>query len=117
MAKSNGIVGLLVPVVLSFWLLAAHYLRMGNMLLFGALVAFPLILLVRRALIVKIVQGCLVIAAIIWMMITYQMLEARIMMGDDWLRMSMIMGGVILFTLLSVCCFLHSKLERHYRLE
>ncbi|ELR67768.1 hypothetical protein C942_00075 [Photobacterium marinum] len=105
---------LLLPVVLSFWLLGAHYLRFGNMTVFLLLLVSPSILLLRRLLIVRFVQFCLGVIAVTWMQITYQMLEMRLMMGDDWMRMALIMGGVIIFTLLSACCFLHPKLERYY---
>lgn len=109
--------GLLLPVVLSFWLLGAHFLRMGNVLFFVVLIVFPVILGVKRPLIARAMQLSLIAAALTWMQITYQMLMTRMIMGDDWQRMAIIMGAVICFTLLSACTFLHSKLESRYGLK
>ncbi|MGF1731416.1 hypothetical protein [Photobacterium kasasachensis] len=116
-AGTFSLVGLLLPVVLSFWLLAAHFLRMGNLYVFAALVSFPLLLVVKSAFVARLMQVSLVVASLTWMQITYQMLMTRMMMGDDWQRMTIIMGVVICFTLLSSCLFLHARLERHYGLN
>ncbi|MGF1716614.1 hypothetical protein [Photobacterium chitinilyticum] len=111
------LLGLLLPVVLSFWLLAAHFLRSGNLLWFGLLLVLPLLLVVKRSYIARSIQFGLLVATITWVQITYQMLMSRMMMGDDWQRMAIIMGAVICFTLLSACTFLHSELERRYGLK
>ncbi|MCW8327793.1 hypothetical protein MD588_03150 [Photobacterium sp. SDRW27] len=111
---SFSVVGLLLPVVLSFWLLAAHFLRVGDMAWFFGLVIFPLLLLVKHPITVRVIQFCLVAVAGTWGLVTYQMLMERMIMGADWQRLTIIMGGVICFTLLSACSFLHSRLEKHY---
>ena len=114
---SYQVAGILLPVVLSFWLLGAHFLRGGEWLVCLLLAIFPLLLFIRRRVVVRVVQVSLVLAACIWMRITYLMLTARLMMGDDWQRLVCIMGAVICFTLLSACTFLHSRVEHHYGLR
>ncbi|UTV28913.1 hypothetical protein [Photobacterium atrarenae] len=108
--------GLLAPNVVSFWLLAAHFLRGGAMGWFLCWLLLPALLLVRRRWIVRMVQLALLFVASAWVMITAEMLTSRIIMGEDWSRMLMIMGTVICMTLLSACTFLHPQLERHYGL-
>lgn len=120
MKKKTGsciIVSLMFPVVISFWLLSAHFLRMGDWVGFVILLIFPLLLVIKRPLIVRIMQLSLIFSSLAWMQITYQMLMTRMMMGDDWQRLTVIMGGVICFTLLSACTFFHSRLEHHFDLK
>ncbi len=107
----------LLPIVLSFWLLAAHFLRNGNVVLCIGLVVFPLLLSIQQRWAARFIQVALSVSAVIWMQATYQMLSERLMMGDDWMRMSAIMLGVIGFTILSACVFLHPLLEKRYGLS
>lgn len=108
---------LLLPIVLSFWLLAAHFLRNGNVVLCIALVVFPLLLSIRQRWVARFIQVALGLSALIWMQSTYQMVSERLIMGDNWMRMAAIMLGVISFTILSACVFLHSLLEKRYGLS
>jgi hypothetical protein len=108
---------LLLPIVLSFWLLAAHFLRNGHVVLCIGLVVFPLLLSIQRPWIARFIQAALGLSALIWMQSTYLMMSERLIMGDDWMRMSAIMLGVIGFTILSACAFLHPLLENRYSLR
>ncbi|MEJ2763693.1 hypothetical protein VV869_06885 [Photobacterium sp. MCCC 1A19761] len=119
MAHNNdrlSVIGLLSANVLSFWLLAAHFLRGGEIGWFLCLLLLPAALCVRQAWAARFVQLATLAVASGWVMITAQMLVDRLMMGDNWGRMLVIMGTVICLTLLSVCTFLHPALERRYRL-
>lgn len=111
-----ALLGLLLPSVLSFWLLAAHFLRGGELGWFLSLLLMPAILLIKRRWIARVVQLGLCLIASSWVMITAEMLNSRILMGEDWSRMLVIMGAVICLSLLSACSFLHPQLEHRYGL-
>ncbi len=106
---------LYLPIVLSLWLLAAHSLRFGHIVGFGLLLLSPLILLVRQRVVLRVCQAFLFGGAIFWVYTTYGMLATRLAMGDDWLRLLLIMSGVIFFTLIASCLCMHSKVEGGYR--
>ncbi|OAN17715.1 hypothetical protein A3K86_01995 [Photobacterium jeanii] len=101
-------------MVLSFWLLAAHFLRFGNTLFCLVLVSMPLLFLIKRKLVLYANQVFLCLGALFWVAVTYNMLNQRLMMGEDWTRLLFIMSGVVLFTLLSACCGLHHKVQNRY---
>lgn len=104
----------LVPVVLSGLLLAAHFFRAGNM----AGVALSLVglglLFVRRPWAARAVQIGLVIAAAEWVRTLVVFSAARQAMGEPWLRMAAILGGVALFTLASALVYHSAALGRRY---
>lgn len=108
---------LMLPVLISLWLLAAHFLRAGDILVSLGLAATPLLLCAHKSWAARILQVILLGASLIWMLSTYQMLSTRLMMGDDWIRMFIIMVIVICFTLLSACVFLHPEWEKKYGLK
>lgn len=103
-----------VPIVVSFWLLAAHFLRFGAMLPCLILLAYPLLLLIRHRWIPYVMSLSLGFVALKWLMVTYEMITERLMMGDDWVRMTMIMAGVVCFTLMSISLFQSRKLKALY---
>ncbi|MGF1681870.1 hypothetical protein [Photobacterium minamisatsumaniensis] len=105
----------LLPVVISFWLLAAHYLRFSNIGMLLILACLPLLLFYRSSYTPKLVTVLLVIVAAQWLMITYEMVSLRLMMGNDWIRLLCIMGGVVCFTLMSACCFQAEKVSHFYK--
>ena len=104
----------IAPIVASFWLLAAHYLRFGEMLPCLLLLTYPLLLVIRHRWVPYIFSISLSMVALKWLQVTYDMVNVRLMMGDDWLRMSMIMAGVVCFTLMSMSVFQGQKLKAFY---
>ena len=105
------------PIVLSFWLLAAHFLRVGQMLPCLLLLFYPLLLVIRHRAIPYLLSISLGLAALKWLHVTYNMVMVRLMMGDDWLRMAIIMSAVVCFTLLAGCLFQSERLKGYYRLS
>ena len=93
---------LLAPVVLSLLVLAAHFLRAGNLPLM--LVSFGLVGLVgvcrpwaRRAL-----QAALALGAVEWLRALVAGVNARELAGQDWHRMAVILGAVAAVAALGV---------------
>lgn len=105
----------MMPVVLSSWVFAAHFLRMGAMLPVALFVLSPLLLVIRHRVIPRLMSGLLLVMAAGWLVVTYDMVMMRLMLGQDWLRMAAIMTGVVCFTLASMCCFQTANAQQFYR--
>lgn len=86
----------LLPTVLSALLLAAHFLRSGNMVLVVGCAAFPLVLLIRKPWALHATQAYLVFAAVTWGWTAFQIAERRIAAVQPWGRMVLILGAVSL---------------------
>lgn len=91
----------IVPAVLSFLLIAAHFYRAG--LTAAAVVALlaPSLLLVPRLWSAWLAQFLLVISALEWARTLLHLVQLRMESGMDWLRLALILVVVILFTLIS----------------
>lgn len=90
-----------VPAVLSSLLLAAHFLRSGNMLLVVACASLPLLMLVPSRYARYAFQAILVLGALEWIRTAMAIAEIRLQIGAPWGRMAAIIGGVALFTIIS----------------
>lgn len=108
---------LLIPTVISFLLLGAHFLRDGNVALVVVSLMVPLILLIRRCWVTRAVQLILMIAAIEWVRTAIVLAEDRLAAGDPWKRMAAILGGVALWTVCSAFLLESPPVRRRYRSE
>jgi hypothetical protein len=107
---------LLIPVLISLLLLAAHLLRwVGPGGAVGAL-AVALLLAVPRAWAARLMQIALILATLEWVRTGVSAIAHRHAAGQPWLRMAIIVGAVTLFTALSALVFLARPLRRRYRL-
>ena len=64
-------------VCLSALLLAAHFLRWGNLVLVAISLALPFLLLVRRRWALRTVQAALFAGAAVWLTATYRFVQLR----------------------------------------
>jgi hypothetical protein len=104
----------LIPILLSFLVLAAHFFRNGHLVLVLACCAAPMFLLVRRTWATRIVQSMLIIGALEWVRTIFEIRAFRIEEGRDWQRMAIILGSVAAFTFLSGVLLLLNPLRRYY---
>jgi hypothetical protein len=107
-------IALLIPTLLSCLVLAAHFFRGGQITLMLAVCAVPLLLLLRRAWAMRIVQAILILGALEWVRTTLAIRAVRIEEGRDWNRMAVILGGVAAFTLLSAAAYFLPPVRRYY---
>jgi hypothetical protein len=105
---------LLIPTLLSFLVLAAHFLRNDQLTLMLLSCAAPLLLLPRRAWATRIVQAMLILGALEWVRTLLEIRAVRIEEGREWLRMAKILGGVAAFTFASGLVFLLPPIARQY---
>ncbi len=91
----------ILPIIVSFLLLGAHFLRAGNLPLMAGCLLIPLLLLVKTRWSVIVLQIFAYIGAVIWVDTTIAIYHQRIILGTPWERAVIILGGVALFTVFS----------------
>lgn len=104
----------LLPVILSFAVLAAHFSRHDIAPLTWACAAVPLLLLVRRPWVPRLLRWLLVLGALEWMRTTAVLASRRITAGEDWIRMAAILVAVATVTLLSALVFRSPAVRERY---
>jgi hypothetical protein len=107
----------ILPVLLSFLLLAAHFSRAEHLALVLLSLMYPLVLLARRPWAVYAVQLALVLGGLEWVRRTVALVGERQQAGEAWARLAMILGAVAAFTFASVLVFRSVPIQRHYGLS
>ncbi len=104
----------LVPVVISLIVLAAHFMRAGNIVM--VLVALVLLVLlgVRRRWVAQLVQVALILGTVEWVITLIRLVAWRSDAGQPVLRLVFILGGVALLTALSGLVFRTARLRKWY---
>ena len=109
--------GRLVPVVLSFLLLGAHFSRADLNWLVPVPVLLVIFLFIRTPWSVRIVQVSLVLGALEWLRSMFSYIQIRQETGEDWARLAVILTTVSLLTVLSGLVFFSKRLKEHYGLK
>ncbi len=107
----------LIPVFVSSVLMAAHFSRSGPLILAVVSLGFPLILLVPRPWVARVVQLALFLGALEWVRATVAIALRRQSAGEPWTRMAVILGSVALVTALSALVFRMKALRERYSLS
>ena len=89
----------LIPLIIAFFLLGAHFLRSGHIILTGVSILAPLLLLIKKRWILFLMQWLAYSGAIVWMYTTFILVQQRLMAGSPWVRMLLILSGVTVLTL------------------
>jgi hypothetical protein len=104
----------LLPVFISFLLLAAHFFREGHTVIVIILLIIPLLLLIRKPWVPWVMQAVLLLGAAEWLNTLYFIAQMRVEFGMPWVRMALIMGAVALFTACSGLVFWSKTLHKRY---
>ena len=88
-----------IPTILSAVLLAAHFLRDGQIVVIVLCLLLPLLLIPRKLALLRLLQGLLVIGALEWLRTLWTMVQVRQAMDEPWTRLALILGVVAAFTL------------------
>ena len=107
----------LLPVILSFGLLAAHFSRAGFFPLVLLSLAIPLLLFIRKAWVARSVQVLLIMGGIEWIRTMLGYIEIRKAIGEDWTRLAIILITVALLTSASALVFRGKSLRKRYHLK
>jgi hypothetical protein len=104
----------LLPVLLSFLLLGAHFYRGAEYALVTASLLVPLLLFLRQPWVPRLIQLVLLLAAAEWVHTLWQIAQLRMQLGLPWERMAYILSAVALFTALSALVFFSRPLRQRY---
>jgi hypothetical protein len=104
----------LLPVVLSFLLLGAHFYRAGLEIAAVLCLALPFLLFLRRTWVPRLLQVLLLLGALEWLRSLYVLAAMRIAFEQPWTRLAFILVAVALFTGLSGLVFRNRKLRARY---
>ena len=104
----------LLPVILSFIILAAHFMHAGQMYLVYLMLVLPFLLFIKKSWVPWLFQAVLLLGAAEWLRTLYFMTLVRLEYGEPWIRMAVILGAVALFTALSSLMFWNKKLGARY---
>ena len=107
----------LLPVLLSFGLLAAHFSRADLFPLVVISLVIPLLLLVRKAWVARTIQILLLLGAAEWIRSMFGYIEVRKSIGEDWGPLAIILIIVALLTACSGLVFRGKSLKRRYKLK
>jgi len=107
----------LLPVILSFGLLAAHFSRAGMFPFVILSLLIPFVLLIREAWAARSIQILLLLGALEWIRAMFGYIEIRKSIGDDWGRLAIILVTVALLTAFSGLVFRGRSLKKRYKLE
>ena len=107
----------LIPVVLSFGLLAAHFSRADMYPLVVVSLAIPWLLFIPKAWVARTMQLLLLAGAAEWIRAMFGYIASRREIGDDWTRLAIILMAVAMLTAFSGSVFRGKALKKRYHLE
>ena len=92
----------IIPLLIASLLLAAHFLRDGNIIgLVVVTLLMPLLLLIKKRWSLIVLQVAACVAASVWLYTMIMLVQERMMFGRRWGIAVIILGSVALFTILS----------------
>lgn len=104
----------LIPPVLAALLMAAHFSRVNNDWLAIFCLALPFLLFIKKLWIKRVYQILLIIGCLVWVERTVVLVRMRQEAGDTWIRLSIILIAVAMFTMLSSLSFETKKARKRY---
>lgn len=104
------------PILVAALLLAAHALRGGHFAAVAVCLALPVLLAVRRPWAAAVLQLGLAAGALEWARTAFLLIQARRELGEPFLRLAGILGGVAVATGLCLFVFRSRRVRRHFRL-
>ena len=104
----------LLPVFISFLLLAAHFMRAGQTVLVVVLLLLLPLLLLKKFCVPWVMQFTLLLGALEWLRTIMFVAQIRMDQGMPWTRMAVILSVVALFTALSCLVFRSKALRKRY---
>jgi len=106
----------LLPVLLSFGLLAAHFSRADLFPLVILSLLIPFLLLIRKAWVARSIQVLLLLGAVEWIRAMFEYIEIRKLIGDDWTRLAIILVTVAVLTACAGLVFRGKSLRKRYQI-
>jgi hypothetical protein len=105
----------MIPIVLSLVVLAAHFLRGGNLVVVLAILLVIPLLGVRRRWAARTIQVVLILGAVEWLRTLLMLAMSRMREGEPAVRMVIILGAVAVVTGLCALVFQTEAMRSRYR--
>lgn len=106
---------LLMLPTLCLAVLGAHFYRSGSVVLVAVCVLLLVLMLaLRRAWVMRLLQLGLLLGATEWLWTTFVLVQQRLALGQPWQRLTLILLGVALATALSALVFRHPRLQQRF---
>jgi len=105
---------LLAPVVFSLLLIAAHFLRAGNILFMLAALGLIGLVNVRRPWARRVLQVVLSLAALEWARMMLVTVEQRLAAGESWERLAIILSAVAVLAVASAALLELKRARSHF---
>ena len=107
----------LLPLLFSTLLISAHFMRAHGNLIGSLFLLLLFTLFIRKSWILRLWQVLLSLAAITWIFTTISLINLRIDLGQPWLRLALILGAIIVFTIWSAYLLENKKIKNYYNLN
>ena len=107
---------LLICPALAYLLVGAHFLRADELILVAIVALMLGLLAVRRAWVAHVSRLALFVSVLVWLRALVAMAAMRYSMGLPFLRLTLILGTVVLLTVAAIFVFSHPRLRWFYRL-
>lgn len=104
----------IVPALLAFVLLAAHFLRAGHMALALLAVLTPFLLLIKKPWALGLVRILISLGVLVWLQTTIVLVYQRWGIGAPWVRMLLILAGVTAFTVFAAYLLGSDKVRKRF---
>ena len=98
-------------------LIAAHFLRGDHYIAVALCLAIPFLLLIKKRWVLRVVQGALVLAAMIWLFTLYGIIQERMINGESWTVAAIILTVVAAYTLFTAWIFNKPEVLEEYPTE
>lgn len=103
-----------VPAIIALVLMAAHFLRAGQMELVVLCIVTPSFLLIKKRWALVLVRGVVYLGVLVWLRTAYLLVQQRWEMGAPWMRMLAILAGVAVFTAVAAHLLGSEKASKSY---
>ena len=104
----------LIPVILNFLLLSAHYYRAGQLVIALLCIGILFLLFLRKSWVPRLFQLLLILGGLEWLRTLYFVAAVRMSLEQPWTRLAIILGAVAALTALSGLVFNSKTLRASY---
>ena len=107
----------MLPIVSSFVVLGAHFLRSANYVLVAACVVLIVLAFVPQRRAARTVQAALILATFVWIWTLVAIVQERMALREPYTRTAIILGAVAVWTLASTLVFRTRAMRKRYHLD
>jgi len=106
----------ILPIILCFLLLAAHFGRANIFILQYLSLLIPFLLFWKSKIAARSIQILLILSGIEWIRTTVYYARIRIENGESWLRLAIILGTVAILNFATILVFKTKSMRERYKI-